>query len=236
AFWPGALTLVLPLKPDATISEKLTAGGNTLAIRCPKHPVAQKLLQVFDGGLAAPSANRSGKISPTLSHHVKAEFPDEELLIIEGGACEVGIESTVVLCDEQSVRILRSGSITASQIEALGIELDISMQQQTDQPLQSPGLLTSHYAPSLPLRINAMEVESHEALIAFGPQPLSGAARTLNLSSRGDLDEAAVHLFATMRALDDSKFSGIAVMPIPNQGIGVAINDRLRRAAADREA
>lgn len=250
AFWPGPLTLVLKRRADCAISELVSAGGETLAIRIPAHPVARQLLTAFGGGIAAPSANRSGRVSPTTAAHVRAELGDAIPLIIDGGACEVGLESTVLDVSADAPVLLRPGSVTREMIEGVVSRQSsvVSKEMRTDKfnsraatgaplptaPLgvfKSPGMLESHYAPSLPVRLNVNEVNAGEALLAFGPQPLSGAAAALNLSPRGDLIEAAANLFAHLRALDDQRFSAIAVMPIPNQGVGDAINDRLSRAA-----
>lgn len=237
AFWPGPLTMVLKRRPRSRISELVSAGGDTLAVRVPSHPVAQQLLQAFNGAIAAPSANRSGRVSPTTAEHVREELAGDVPLIIDGGACEVGLESTVLDLSGESPIILRAGSVTQEMIEAaLGEKI------ATHQVLaalhnaahKSPGQLESHYAPSIHVRLNAADVAADEVLLAFGAVPLSGAAKTLNLSASGNLIEAAANLFAYMRLLDDPKFRAIAVMPIPNEGIGIAINDRLQRASAPR--
>ncbi len=230
AFWPGALTLVLKRTPDCPIADLVFAGGDTIALRMPHHAMAQQLLQAFDGGIAAPSANRSGRISPTTAAHVVAELGDAVPLIIDGGACEVGLESTVVDVSGDSPALLRPGSITRAMIEMI-LPLTSHHPLPTTH-LMSPGQLEKHYAPNLPLRLNATSVASHEALLAFGAAPLIGAARTINLSASGDLVEAAANLFASLRALDHPRYTAIAVMPIPHEGLGEAINDRLRRAAA----
>lgn len=232
AFWPGPLTLILPRKQDCPISLLASAGSDTLGIRIPNHPLAQQLLTRFDGGLAAPSANRSGKISPTCAQHVRDEFETDNLMILDGGSTQVGIESTVIDCRQNSVRILRPGSITHTMICEAGVQ---AQPQQTITDNASPlsaGLLSSHYAPNTKLRMNAAQVNADEALLAFGPEPLIGAATTLNLSETGDLIEAASHLFAYLRELDLAGTTQIAAMPIPMEGIGIAINDRLQRAAA----
>lgn len=232
AFWPGPLTLVLPRHPDSPISELVSAGGDTMALRMPAHPVALQLLRAFGGGLAAPSANRSGRVSPTTAQHVRDEFGEALPLVMDGGACMVGIESTVVDLTGTVPRILRPGSITPAQIEAVGgwTLARGDHLPAPSAPLMSPGQLASHYAPSIPVRLNATSVSSNEALLAFGP-PLIGAGQTLNLSPTGDLLEAAANLFAQMRALDTPHYAAMAVMPIPATGVGIAINDRLMRAA-----
>ncbi len=224
AYWPGALTLVLKRRADSPISELVSAGGDTIAIRCPVHPVAHQLIAAFGRGIAAPSANRSGRVSPTTAQHVRDEF-GEALFTIDGGACSLGIESTVVDATGERPVILRPGSITRAMIEKV-----VGPVAEGDGTIKSPGQLESHYAPSIPVRLNATEVAADEALLAFGA-PLAGAAQTLNLSERGDQLEAAANLFAHLRALDDAAFTAIAVMQVPEIGIGEAINDRLRRAS-----
>lgn len=244
AFWPGPLTLILKRHADCPISELVSAGGNTMAIRVPAHPIALQLLKAWDGGIAAPSANRSGRISPTTAEHVREELGEAIPLIIDGGPCEVGIESTVVDCTGDAPVILRAGAITQEMMEQVtGGEWQVpSDSPVTCHPspatLLSPGMLASHYAPNAALRLNAHEVSPSEVLLAFGPE-ISGAAYTLNLSPTGNMLEAASNLFAHLRTLDHyveshDEIMGIAVMPIPAESIGVAINDRLARAAAPR--
>lgn len=241
AFWPGPLTMVLRKKwPVASgqwpvIHPLVSAGGDTLAIRVPAHPVAQQLLKAFGGALAAPSANRSGRVSPTTAAHVRDELGDALPLIIDAGACEVGIESTVIDLTGTPT-ILRAGAITREMIENINIQLQTTKTKNISDlnhtsPLASPGQLASHYAPSIPVRLNATHVDADEALLAFGGTPLQGAAATLNLSPKGDLLEAAANLFSHLRALDKPQHRSIAVMPIPDDGIGEAINDRLQRAS-----
>lgn len=228
AYWPGPLTLVLKRGANCPISELVSAGGETLAVRAPAHPATRQLIAAFDGGLAAPSANRSGRVSPTTAAHVRSEFGDA-VAVVDGGACDVGIESTVVDCTGEHPVLLRPGSITREMIEkAVG---PLSEEQFMDGAPRAPGQLESHYAPSIAVRLNATELREGEALLAFGTA-LDGAAASRNLSPTGDLIEAAANLFAHLRALDDPAHRAIAVMPIPNEGIGEAINDRLRRAAA----
>lgn len=228
AFWPGALTLVLPLAKGHGISELVTAGLQTLAVRCPAHPVAQALLLEFGGPVAAPSANPSGKISPTTAEHVLAGLSGRIEAVVEGGAAEIGLESTIVGLAGGVPTLLRHGSITAEALEAaLGAPL---AEDVTPAAIAAPGQLASHYAPNAPLRLNAAQAEDGEALLGFGA--VQGA--TLNLSPSGDLREAAANLFAMLRQLDESA-SRIAVSPIPARGIGIAINDRLSRAAAPRD-
>lgn len=224
AFWPGPLTLVLKRKPDSPISELVSAGGDTIAIRCPQHPVAHQLIAAYGEGIAAPSANRSGRVSPTTAQHVRAEFGDT-VMVIDGGPCQHGIESTVVDLSGPRPAILRPGSVTRAMIERV-----LGPLGEAGEGIKSPGQLESHYAPSLPVRLNATHIEPGEALLAFGP-PIPGAAQVLNLSEGGNLLEAAANLFAMLRALDDPRYTAIAVMPIPEEGLGEAIADRLRRAA-----
>jgi L-threonylcarbamoyladenylate synthase len=235
AFWPGPLTLVLKRRPRSRISELVSAGGDTLARRVPAHPVAQQLLQAFNGAIAAPSANRSGRVSPTMAQHVMDELGDVLPLIIDGGPCAVGVESTVLDLSGEGPVLLRPGSVTREMLNGVlsRESFVVSDSQSTlhDSRLKSPGMLASHYAPALPVRLNAITVNADEALLAFGPQVPAGAARTLNLSETGDVIEAAANLFAHLRALDDAAFRAIAVMPIPADGVGEAINDRLKRAA-----
>jgi L-threonylcarbamoyladenylate synthase len=230
AFMPGPLTLVLKRRPRSRISELVSAGGDTLAIRVPAHPVAQQLLCAFDGAIAAPSANRSGRISPTTAQHVRDELGDAVSLIIDGGPCAVGVESTVLDLSGDAPALLRPGSITREMLAAI-LKKPLSMHHAPLTTLKSPGQLESHYAPSLPVRLNAVDVRANEALLAFGPHAPSGGAKTLNLSESGNLFEAAANLFAHLRALDDARFSQIAVMPIPTDGVGEAMNDRLKRAS-----
>lgn len=231
AFWPGPLTLVLPRREDCPLSLLVSAGGGTVALRAPDHSVTRQLLGLFDGGIAAPSANRSGRVSPTQPQHVVSEFPDEDLQVLEGGATRIGIESTVIDCCGAVPSILRPGSITDAMIRAAGIAVESYRGGADVRAPRSPGMLLSHYAPSIPLRMNVSRVGPGEALLAFGPQPLAGAVHMVNLSEQGDLAEAAANLFSAIRSLDDPAYSGIAVMRIPETGIGAAINDRLYRAS-----
>lgn len=227
AFWPGALTLVLPLKPGAGISKLVTAGLDSLAIRVPDHPVAQHLLQAFDGPVAAPSANPSGRVSPTMAAHVQAGLGDRIDGLVDGGPCAVGLESTIVSC-VGATALLRAGGIPAEALSAcLGQPLTTSNDPQT--PI-APGQLASHYAPKGSLRLNAKTTQYDEVLLGFGD-----VDATLNLSPSGDLTEAAANLFNHLHKLDEMNAQKIAVSPIPNHGLGAAINDRLRRAAAPRD-
>lgn len=233
AFWPGPFTLVLPRRPDAPISLLVSAGLDTVAIRVPRHPVAHALLQAFGGPIAAPSANISGRISPTRADHVAAELGDRIALVLDGGACAAGLESTIVQVTRNQINLLRPGSVTPAEIEAAS-GLKVVRVQEEEGHLSAPGQLKSHYAPSARLRLDALTPHKGEAFLAFGPVTLNGAAHQMNLSPKGDLTEAAANLFAMLRQLDETGAPSIAVMPVPDQGLGLAINDRLRRAAAPR--
>ena len=230
-FWPGPLTLVLPLIEAAGISPLATAGLHTVALRVPAHPVAQALLREVAAPVTAPSANPSGRISPTTAAHVASDLGDLVSLVLDGGACAVGVESTVVDLSGEAPRLLRPGGLARMAIERLTGPL--SDAERTESP-RSPGQLASHYAPRLPVRLDATTLLPGEALLAFGPIEPDGAVAMRNLSRSGDLAEAAANLFAMLRELDASGASGIAVMPMPASGLGEAIRDRLRRAAAPR--
>jgi L-threonylcarbamoyladenylate synthase len=233
-FWPGPLTLVLPRTEGSPIALLATAGLDTAAVRAPSHPVAQALIRAADCPIAAPSANRSGSVSPTEASHVADSLGDRVALILDGGRCEVGLESTVLDLTGSTPTLLRPGGITREAIEAAIGPVALSDAVPTgNSPRKSPGQLASHYAPARPVRLGATRVEGGEGLLAFGPNPPNGARRMLNLSPTGNLAEAAVNLFAMLRALDRPDIDRIAVMPIPETGLGLAINDRLRRAAAD---
>ena len=239
AFWPGPLTLVLPKTADCAVAELATAGLETIAIRIPSHPVARAILDAFGKPVVAPSANLSGHVSPTTAAHVKSDLEDRIDLIVDGGPVEVGVESTIIGCFEAPM-LLRPGGLPREAIEhVLGrrlMQAPADAESDSGQPL-APGMLASHYAPRTRVRLNAERVEPGEALLAFGP-PVAGAehaAAVMNLSGRGDLSEAATNLFGYLRALDTRAARNIAVMPIPNRGLGEAINDRLRRAAVGRE-
>lgn len=228
AFWPGPLTLILPRLPSSSISLLCSAGLDTLAVRVPHHPVALALLQQFKRPLAAPSANPSGKISPTQAAHVENDFPD--LFILEGGDTSIGLESTIVDLTTSSPLLLRPGGISQEEIESFIGPLE----RPHDNVIKAPGMIRSHYAPNLSLRLNAQEPLEDEAYLAFGPTSYSGS-HVLNLSPKRDLTEAAANLFKMLRLLDHPSFSRISVAPLPNYGLGVALNDRLQRAAAPRE-
>jgi len=231
-FWPGPLTLVLRRRENGGVSLLACAGLDTVAIRVPAHPVAHALLRETGRPLAAPSANRSGQVSPTEAAHVAVELGDRVALILDGGKCAVGLESTVLDLSGKSPVLLRPGGVTLEKLtEVLGL---ITLAAGDPDAPRAPGQLASHYAPRLPLRTNAVVAQPGEALLAFGPRSIQGFAAMLNLSPSGDVVEAAANLFAMLRRLDHAEFTGIAVMPIPDDGLGRAINDRLRRAAAPR--
>lgn len=234
AFWPGPLTLVLPRLPGCILADAVSAGGATVAVRSPAHPVAQALLRACGRPLAAPSANASGRISPTEAAHVAASLVGQDILVLDGGVCMGGIESTVVDLSGEWARILRPGGVTAEML-AKHMSLDGAAVLDEGVALPSPGMLASHYAPRLPVRLNAVDVLSGEGLIAFGPEVPRGAAVVVNISRTGDVAEAARNLYAALHALDGQDLTGIAVMPVPMVAEGVAVNDRLRRAAAPRE-
>ncbi len=239
AFWPGPLTLVLPKTAQCPVAELATAGLDTVAIRIPAHPVAGDLLRAFGGAVVAPSANISGHVSPTTAAHVASDLAGRIDLILDGGPVEVGVESTIVACLEEPM-LLRPGGLPREDIErVLGRPLQRLPEDAAGgdaQPL-APGMLASHYAPRTPVRLDASDVEPDEAVLAFGPLEVNGAhaaKAVLNLSSTGDLAEAAANLFGYLRALDAKGGRTIAVMSVPQHGLGEAINDRLRRAAIGR--
>ncbi|NOJ45466.1 L-threonylcarbamoyladenylate synthase [Bradyrhizobium archetypum] len=240
AFWPGPLTLVLPKTHDCPVADLATAGLDTVAVRIPAHRIARDILRVFGGPVVAPSANISGHVSPTKAAHVQSDLAGRIDLIVDGGAVEVGVESTIVGCFDAPM-LLRPGGLPRADIErVLGRALaqpPADAESDNGQPL-APGMLASHYAPRARVRLNAVALEPGEALLAFGLGAISGidaASAVMNLSERGDLDEAAANLFGHLRALDGKSVRTIAVMSIPNEGLGEAINDRLRRAAVGRE-
>ena len=226
-FWPGPLTLVLPRKSTCSVHELATAGLPSIAVRQPQHIATLEIISRVGRPLAAPSANLSEQLSPTTAAHVAAGLGQRIDLIIDGGPCSAGLESTIVAPGEGGAVMLRAGSLARSEIELLTGPLG---SPDASKSIVSPGMLRRHYAPRARLRLGATSVESGEAFLAFGAPP-SGVSPSLNLSIRGDLVEAATNLFAMLRALDQSHQS-IAVAPIPNTGLGEAINDRLRRGAA----
>ena len=233
-FWPGPLTLVLARATNSPIALLATAGLDTAAIRAPAHPMAQALIRAAGRPIAAPSANRSGAVSPTRAEHVAESLGDRVKLILDGGPCEVGLESTVLDLTTAMPTLLRPGGATREAIEEVIGPVALSHAVPSGNAAhKSPGQLASHYAPARPVRLHATSVTADEGLLAFGPRPPAGANQVLNLSVSGDLTEAAANLFAHLRALDQPANARIAVMPIPQTGLGLAINDRLRRAAAD---
>ena len=236
AFWPGPLTLVLPRMPNCPVSDLATAGLDSIAVRVPDHPVARELIAAFGKPIVAPSANRSGHVSPTTAAHVLADLRGQIDLLVDGGQTSVGVESTIVACLDRP-SLLRPGGLAREAITALLghplAEAQLMQEVDEDEAPLAPGMLASHYAPQARLRLEATSVEAGEALLAFGPA-VEHSAAMLNLSVRGDLVEAAANLFSHLRALDASGAKAIAVMPVPEEGLGEAINDRLRRAAAPR--
>jgi L-threonylcarbamoyladenylate synthase len=229
--WPGPLTLVLPRKKDCRVSLLASSGLDTLAIRCPAHPVAGRLIQAYGRPLAAPSANKSMGMSPTCAQDVVGSLGDQVPLILEGGQCEVGLESTIL--DLTGIRpvLLRPGGVPVEALEAL-IGPVAMVVGAGDNTIKAPGMMRRHYAPHRTLRLNALDRRPGEALLGFGETSLSV---NLNLSEQGDLIQAAANLFRMLRQLDQDPFTAIAVMPIPITGLGLAINDRLQRAAALEE-
>lgn len=232
-FWPGPLTLVLPRRPDCPVSQLAAAGLPTLAVRVPAHPVARSLIRALGRPVAAPSANRSGRISPTSAAHVRTQLAGRIAAILDSGPCEIGLESTVLDLSGPAPALLRPGGVSLEALESL---LGPIARPAADNPtaIRSPGQLLSHYAPTLPLRLNATAIAGDEALLAFGPA--LEAPLAFQLSESGDLTEAAARLFEGLHWLDDHapgrNLRGIAAMPVPATGLGLAINDRLGRAAA----
>jgi L-threonylcarbamoyladenylate synthase len=223
AFWPGPLTLVLPLRTDADIAGAVTAGLPTIALRCPAHPVMQALLKKTGLNIAAPSANKSGGISPTRAEHVLAGLGGAVPMILDGGPCSAGLESTIVAVRDNGWQILRPGPVTAAEIERV---LGTSSLAASCDNIEAPGQLASHYAPSKAVRLNAIQPESGEWYIGFGAMEGND-----NLSASGNLAQAAANLFDALHRADASAALSISVAPIPHEGIGVAINDRLHRAS-----
>jgi L-threonylcarbamoyladenylate synthase len=234
ALWPGPLTLVLPRRPGCAVAALTSAGLDTLAVRVPANPTALALLRAVGRPVAAPSANRSGQVSPTTALHVLEGLGGRIDAVLDSGSCTVGVESTVL--DPGHPQLLRPGGATVETIEAL---IGPVARGPLEGPLRSPGQMLSHYAPALPVRLAARSVDADEALLAFG-QPLAGAGAVFNLSEAGDMIGAAARLFTGLRWLDAEGrrlgLRGIAAMPVPNAGLGIAINDRLQRAAAPRSA
>jgi L-threonylcarbamoyladenylate synthase len=231
AFWPGGLTLVLPRREPSPLALLVSAGLSTAAVRAPAHPIARALVEAAGVPIAAPSANRAGRISPTRATDVADELAGRVDLILDGGPCPFGIESTIIGFDGERPILLRPGAVPREEIEkVLG-----PLQMQRHGLIQAPGMMASHYAPRARLRLNATSVEPNEALLAFGPDVPAHSGAMCNLSETGDLKEAAANLFAMLRRLDRSGARSIAVMPVPSHGLGEAINDRLARAASPRD-
>jgi L-threonylcarbamoyladenylate synthase len=238
AFWPGPLTLVVPKTEASEISDLATAGLSTVALRVPSGPIMRYLSEKTGRPLAAPSANRSGKISPTRAEDVIADLGHALDFVIDAGPCEVGIESTIIGLTDEHVMLLRPGGLAREEIESV-LQTKVRTPASNNQPEApaAPGMLTSHYAPNAQMRLHARAVAPNEALLSFGVDPIEGRESALaeaNLSPSGDLVEAAAQLFQAMRTLDSSGAKTIQVQDIPNTGLGEAINDRLRRAAAPR--
>ena len=233
-FWPGPLTLVVPRAEDGTVCDLSCAGLKTIALRLPSHPIARRLIEQAGRPIAAPSANRSGHISPTEADHVWSDLNGRIDAVIEAYASPVGVESTIIACLEGEPRLLRHGGVTLEDIcDKTGLRLE----NGESGAVIAPGMLDSHYAPAARVRLNAQTIAENEAALLFGPDhphAFDRAKAQLNLSPRGDLTEAAAHLYNYLRRLDRTGASGIAVSPIPDHGLGAAINDRLRRAAAPR--
>lgn len=234
AFWPGPLTLVVPLSKSSDAHDLVTADLGTIGLRCPCG-ISQKIITQLGHPIAAPSANKSGRISPTSALHVANEFEETELLIIDGGPCAVGLESTILRIDGDTLTLLRPGAISAQQIEELTglkvLSLDTNIQSKTK--ILAPGMMTSHYAPNANVLLNCKTCEADAAWLGFGCDNVD-TALTLNLSKTGNLTEAASNLYAYLKKLDKAAIKTICVAPIPMHDLGIAINDRLKRAAAPR--
>jgi len=229
-FWPGPLTMVLPRRNKCPISRLASAGLETLAIRIPGNQSARELLQACQCPVAAPSANPSGQISPTTAAHVERGLGDKVSLILDDGPCNIGVESTVIAVTATDITLLRPGGITADDLHQF-TQVPVSSAKE-DGKITSPGMLLSHYAPSCPVRLNAVDASPNEAFIGFGPG--TELFETASLSRSGDLKEATANLFALLHELDQKSYESIAIAPIPMKGLGIAINDRLKRAAAPR--
>lgn len=235
AFWPGPLTLVLPIRPESAIHPLARAGLDTVGIRVPTG-IASRLLTAFGRPLAAPSANTSGRISPTTAQHVADDFGSKLELVLDGGPATVGLESTILKVDGETIRLLRPGGLDATEVERV-VGRPVLRNEKAGAAIEAPGMLASHYAPDVPVRLDAEEVRPGEALIRFGGKALPGeaeAALVLDLSPDGNLAEAAANLFGFMKRADATGARSIAFSPIPATGLGEAINDRLQRAAAPR--
>ncbi len=225
AFWPGPLTLVAPVTDRSLVCDLARAGLDTVAVRAPSHPIAHGLIEAFGRPIVAPSANQSGRPSPTTFADAMAETGAAAMAVLDGGPCAVGLESTVIALLDGPARLLRPGAVTRTEIEAL---IGPVAEAEADAG-RSPGRLARHYAPDAPMRLNAVAPRPGEAFLAFGPAPEHGL--TFNLSRTGDLKEAAARLFSALRVADAARPTAIAVASIPEDGLGEAINDRLRRAA-----
>lgn len=238
AFWPGPLTLVVPRAPGGSVCDLARAGLDSVALRVPAHPLARLLLAAVARPVAAPSANRSGRVSPTDAAHVAADLDGRIAAILDGGPTQVGVESTIVACLDGTPRLLRPGGVPREAIEAaLGRQLEGPEPASDPHAPVAPGMLTSHYAPRALVRLEARDIRPGEAALLFAgvaPEGIGNAVARLDLSPSGDLAEAAANLFGHLRALDETGAAGIAVAPVPDIGLGEAISDRLRRAAADR--
>jgi L-threonylcarbamoyladenylate synthase len=236
AFWPGPLTLVVPVAPGGTVCDLARAGLDSVGLRVPAHPVAHALLEAVGRPVAAPSANRSGRVSPTDAGHVLGDLQGRIHAVVDAGSARVGVESTIVSCLDGDMRLLRPGGVAREAIERVIGRTLAAGDEGGAKPL-APGMLASHYAPRARVRLRAREIRAGEAALLFGPDAVPGlerAAAALNLSERGSLAEAAANLFSYLRRLDASGAGTIAVAPVPGSGLGEAINDRLRRAAAER--
>ena len=233
AFWPGPLSIVLKKQEGSDLSLLVSAGLDSIALRIPGSPLARELITIANCPVAGPSANKSGRVSPTTAKHVidslTGQKEDDIELILDGGPCEVGLESTVIDLTQKEPQLLRPGAITYEALSSILGNFALSTSNNTSP--KSPGMLTKHYAPNIPLRMNALTARTNEALLGFGDTVRDP---TLNLSYSSNLTEAATNLFSMLRQLDNEKYSGIAVTPIPEQQLGRAINDRLRRAAQGR--
>lgn len=228
-FWPGALTLVLPKAHTCMVSELAGAGLDTIAIRIPSKKTALRLIKVSGCPIAAPSANKSGRVSPTRAEHVIADFHDQIPMVLDDGACQIGLESTVLDLAHGRPRILRKGGIAREEIEKILGPIAIS--DRDNESPSAPGMMLRHYATKAPLRLNATGTLPDEVLLGFGPEPTGSQVFSVNLSPTANLKEAAANLFEMLRQLDKQSPKAIAVMPIPEYGLGAAINDRLVRAA-----
>jgi len=229
AFWPGPLTLVLPVRKEAGLSSLALAGLETVGLRVPAHPLARAMIARSGKPIAGPSANRSGHVSPTSAAHVMADLAGRIDAVLDGGPCPVGVESSILDLTGATPRLLRPGGLATDQLDALIGPVE----RFKGQEIIAPGMMASHYAPKAKVRLDALALEEGEALLGFGPD-MPQAALSLNLSPSGDLSEAAANLFAYLRALDDQGAASIAVAPIPAHGLGEAIRDRLQRAAAEK--